>query len=104
MAAILLEDITIDLSDSSDYSSWHNDTAVMTEFGGDDNNLKITAGSDSVTIRAPLGIMLMIMDAIALETNHKVLPIITKECPRDAECFDEYFDVEGNYVNNKDKK
>ena len=98
MAAILLDNIVIDLSDSSDHTNWRHDTAVVTHHGGDDNDLVINVGSDNVTIRAPLNVMLMIMDAIALETNHKALPAITKENPRDADCFDEYFDVNGNYI------
>ena len=102
MAAILLDKITIDLTDSSDYSNWHNDAAVMSNYqGGDEHNLRIQVGSDDVTIRAPLNVMIMIMDAIAADINYKTLPVITEQYPQEADCFDEYFDINGNYVDKR---
>ncbi|MFT0771277.1 hypothetical protein [Psychrobacter aquimaris] len=99
MAAILLDKITIDLTDSSDYSNWQHDAAVMSNYqGGDEHNLRIQVGSDDVTIRAPLNVMMMIMDAIAADISYKTLPVITAEHPNEADCFDEYFDINGNYI------
>lgn len=98
MAAILLKDIVIDLSDDSDYTTWGNDTATLASFSGDDHELRVNVGDDSLSIRAPLNVMMMIMDAIASEINYKTIPVITKEHQCEAECFNEYFDIDGNYV------
>lgn len=101
MASILLDNIVIDLSDSSDYSNWHNDTATLETFSGDDHDLKINVGDDSLSIRAPLNVMMMIMDAIALEAGFKTVAVIGDNNQGDAECCDEYFDRAGVYHLNK---
>lgn len=102
MAAILLDKITIDLTDSSNYTNWQHDAAVLSNYqGGDEHNLRIRVGSDDVTIRAPLNVMMMIMDAIAADIKYKTLPMITAEHPNEADCFDEYFDIKGNYVDKR---
>ena len=105
MAAILLDNIVIDLSSSSDYSNWHNhwhnDTATLETFSGDDHDLKINVGDDSLSIRAPLGVMMMIMDAIALEVGYKTVAVVGDKNQADAECCDEYFDRAGVYHLNK---
>lgn len=98
MAAILLKDIVIDLSGDSDYTNWGNDAARLASFSGDDHELKVNVGDDSFSIRAPLNVMMMIMDAIASEIKYKTIPVITKEFQSEADCFDEYFDIDGNYV------
>lgn len=99
MAAILLDKITIDLTDSSDYTNWQHDAAVLSNYqGGDEHELRIQVGADDVTLRAPLTVMMMIMDAIAADINYKTLPVITEQYPHEADCFDEYFDIDGNYV------
>ena len=98
MAAILLNNIVIDLSDENDYTSWHNDTATLKTFSGDDHELSVNVGESSLSIRAPLNTMIMIMDAIASEINYKTIPVITKGYECETECFNEYFDIDGNYV------
>src|SRR5699024_10829985 len=99
MAAILLDKITIDLTDSSDHTTWHNNVAVLSNYqGGDEHELRIQVGSDDVTLRAPLNVMMMIMDAIAADINYKALPVITEQYPHEADCFDEYFDINGKYI------
>lgn len=103
MAAILLDKITIDLTNSSDYTNWQHDAAVMSNYqGGDEHNLRIQVGSDDVTIRAPLNVIMMIMDAIAVDVKYKTLPMITAEHQNEADCFDEYFDINGNYVDKRE--
>lgn len=97
MAAILLDNIVIDLSDSSDYSNWHNDTATLETFSGDDHELKVNVGDDSVSIRASLNVMMMIMDAIALEVGYKTVAVVGENNRADAEACDEYFDSAGVY-------
>lgn len=97
MAAILLDNIVIDLSDSSDYSNWHNDTATLEAFSGDDHELKVNVGNDSLSIRAPLNVMMMIMDAIALDVGYKTVAVVGENNKADAEACDEYFDSAGMY-------
>lgn len=101
MASILLDNIVIDLSDSSDCSNWHNDTATLETFSGDDHDLKINVGEDSLSIRAPLNVMMMIMDAIALEVGYKTVAVIGENNEADARACDEYFDRAGVYHLNK---
>ena len=97
MAAILLDNIVIDLSDSSDYSNWHNDTATLEAFSDDDHELKVNVGNDSLSIRAPLNVMMMIMDAIALDVGYKTVAVVGENNKADAEACDEYFDSAGMY-------
>ena len=97
MAAILLNNVVIDLSDSSDYSNWHNDTATLETFSGDDHELKVNVGNDSLSIRAPLNVMMMIMDAIALDVGYKTVAVVGENNKADAEACDEYFDSAGMY-------
>lgn len=102
MAAILLDRITIDLTDSSDYTNWPHDAAVLSNYqGGDEHELRIQVGADDVRLRAPLTVMMMIMDVIAADINYKTLPVITEQYPQEADCFDEYFDINGNYVDKR---
>lgn len=97
MAAILLNNVVIDLSDSSDFSNWHNDTATLETFSGDDHELKVNVGNDSLSIRAPLNVMMMIMDAIALDVGYKTVAVVGENNKADAEACDEYFDSAGMY-------
>lgn len=104
MAAILLKDVCIDLTDSSDFSNWHNDTATLKTFSGDDHELKVSVGDDSLSIRAPLNVMIMIMDAIALDVGYKTVAVVGERNKGDAECCDEYFDADGVYHKNERNK
>lgn len=105
MAAILLNNIVVDLSDSTNYSSWHNDTATLETFSGDDHDLKINVGDDSLSIRAPLNVMMMIMDAIALEVGCKTVVVVNERNKADAEWCAEYFDSAGVYhLNTKENR
>lgn len=101
MAAILLDGLTIDLTDSMDFYNTHNDSASVESMVGDGCAITIKVGHDTVKIHAHFSTLIDMMDAIALHAGYKPVIIVGEDNKKDAECCDEYFDEDGNYHVNK---
>ena len=100
MAAIILDGITIDLCGSYSYYEQHNDSATLEKHSGDNYELKIGVTGSDFTLRAPMGVMIMVMQAMANELGAKVVPIAGKDDELGAMACDEYFDADGVYHKN----
>ena len=79
MAAIILDGITIDLCGSYSYYEQHNDSATLEKHSGDNYELKIGVTGSDFTLRAPMGVMIMVMQAMANELGAKVVLIAGKD-------------------------